>query len=372
MRLVPIESIREGSYLARTIFDDNGRILLKEGIKLTSPILKRLKYIQIYSLYVQDNYSDIEIEDIIKPELRQKSIKIIKETFTSIERLQVKLQNSMSHSNKRLLLLKKQDEYFSSIYDLAQELIDNVLRNKSVMVSLVDIKSMDSYTYQHCVNVAVLSLVLGIGLQLNKFELRDLCVGALIHDIGKVFVSKDIILKEGPLTKEEFIEIKTHSLRGYDYLRNVQNITSSSRMVVLQHHERQDGKGYPEGIYGDKINKLAKIVAIADVYDALTSHRPYRRAMVPNEAMEYIMGNAGTMFDYNYVKAFSKVIVPYPSGTVVKLSNGDLGVVEETPLNFPLRPDVRIIKSLDKSKIGSLVKLVKELSVVISDIEYDI
>lgn len=371
MRLVPIESIREGSYLARSIFDENGRILLKEGIKLTSAILNRLKCIHIYSLYIKDEYSETEIEDIIRPELRQKSIKTIKETFSSIERLQDRLHSNSIPKSKQFSLLKQREEYFSSIYKLAEDLIENVLLTKSIMVNLVDIKSMDSYTYQHCVNVAVLSLVLGIGLQLNKYELRDLCVGALIHDIGKVFVSKDIILKEGPLTNEEYIEVKKHPLKGYEYLRNIYSITSAARMVVLQHHERQDGKGYPEGIRGDKINRLAKIVAIADVYDALTSDRPYRRALLPNEALEFIMANCDSMFDYNYVYAFSKIIIPYPRGTIVKLSNGDIGVVEETPLNYPLRPDIKIIKSSDKSKIGSLLNLVKELSVVISDIEYN-
>ncbi|WP_160670184.1 HD-GYP domain-containing protein [Clostridium sp. C8-1-8] len=372
MRLVPIECVREGCYLAKTLFDESGRTLLKEGIKLTSPIIKRIKDIHIYSLYVTDEYSEKEINDIIKPELRQKSIALVRETFSDVERIYSNLHNSSLNKKKRGILLKQKEDYLSSIHDLAEELLDNILSNKNIMVNLVDIKSMDAYTYQHCVNVAILSLVLGIGLQLTKHELIDLCIGALLHDIGKVFIPKEILLKEGPLTYSEFEIMKEHPKKGYSYLKNSHNVSAFSRMVVLQHHEREDGLGYPDNQNGAKINKLAKIVSVADVYDALTSDRPYRRGLSPNEAFEFILGNAGTMFDYNIVKAFAKIIVPYPEGTIVQLSNGDICVVESTPPDYPLRPQVKIVKSTNGSSVGSLVSLVKELSLVISSVQYEV
>lgn len=372
MRLVPIESVREGSLLAKTIYDSNGTVLLKEGAMLSAAIIARLKYLQIYLLYIKDDYTTEEIEDIIKPELRQKSIKIIKNTFSRIALLNETLQRKASNSSKALSALKENDDYFSSIYEVAQELIDNIVSNKDILVNLVDIKSMDNYTYQHCVNTAVLSLCLGIAMKLSKYELRDLCVGALVHDIGKVLIPKDIILKSDALSNDEFEEIKTHAIKGYEYLRNTREISSAAKMVVLQHHERYDGNGYPDALKGEKINKLARVVSIADVYDALTSDRPYRRAMLPSEAMEYIMASSGTLFDPHMVFIFSRIIVPYSSGTIVKLSNGDIGIVQETPLNFPLRPNIKILKSKDNSKVGKLIELVKEISVVISSIEYSV
>lgn len=363
MRLIPIECVRTGSYLGRTIYDNEGRALLKAGAILTENIINTIKKLNIYSIYIVDEYSELEIEDIIKPELRQKSVSLIKETFKNIER------NSKNNNIKNL---KETDMLFDDIKDLSEELLHNVLSNKNVLVSLVDIKSMDNYTYQHCVNVAILSLVLGIKYGLPRTDLLNLCIGALIHDVGKIFIPKEIITKKGPLTFDEYELVKSHSKKGYDYISKQYNIKTASKLIVLQHHERVDGYGYPSNLLPKDINLLSKIVAIADVYDALTSDRSYRRAMCPSDALEYIMANAGTMFDFELVQLFSKTIVAFPFGTIVKLSNGDVGVVQETIPNYPLRPNVKIIKSSDSKKEGSLIKLIDELSVVISDIQYEV
>jgi len=369
MRLVPIECIRENSLLGKNIYTSDGRCLLKAGVILTDVILKRIKELQIFSLYIIDEYSSYEIEDIIKPELRQKSISVIKETFSDIERI-----SSAHNFEKRNInqYSKQEKKYFKSINNIAEELLDNVLSNKNVLLSLVDIKSMDNYTYSHCVNVAVISIVLGISLNISKRDLTYLCIGALIHDIGKSFIPNEVLQKPGNLTPEEFEIIKKHPKRGYDFLGNFFNLSSHIKLIVLQHHERFDGLGYPNGISGDQINYLTKIVTIADVYDALTSDRPYKRAMCPSDALEYLMSNSGTRFDYDMINVFCKVVIPFPQGTIVSLSNGDVGIVEETFPNFPLRPIVKIVKSERKNKIGSKVNLIDTLSVVISKVQYEI
>lgn len=373
MRLIPIECVKEGCFLAKTIFDENGRVLLKDGVKLTDSLIKRIRSINIFSLYITDEYSNGEIEDIIRPELRQKSIKIVRETFSSVERILTSLNTQEVSSKDKNALIKEREDYFKDIIDIAAELMDNILSNRQMLVNLVDIKSMDNYTYQHCVNVAVLSLVMGIALQLPKNELKDLCVGALIHDIGKVFIPKEIITKNASLTSEEYEIIKTHPLKGYEYLSNAVNLNSNSKLVILQHHEKENGTGYPMSLAKKQINTLAKIVAITDVYDALTSDRPYRKALSPCESLEYIMANSGTHFDAELVETFTKVIVPFPTGTIVKLSNGEIGIVEETPPNYPLRPNVKILKSsVDVTRVGLNINLLTELSLVISSIQYEI
>lgn len=372
MRLVPVESVREGSFLAKTIFDDNGRILLREGIKLSTVIINRIKAIKIYSIYIIDEYSSKEIEDVITPELRQKAIKVVKDTFFGLEKSTLSASRSGTDKNKLNSMIKERENYFAAISQVANELMDELLTKKNVLVNLVDIKSMDSYTYQHSVNVAVLSLILGLELRLNKYELYDLCIGALVHDIGKILVPKELILKEGPLTEAEFKLVKEHALKGYDYLRSVQELSSPARVISLQHHERYDGKGYPENRSGSNISKLARIVSVADVYDALTSDRPYRRAMSPNEAIEYIMGSGSGQFDYDMVRVFSKVVVPYPEGTLVKLSTGEYAVIEEVYPNYPLRPKVKIIKSKILERVNCEVSLLSALDVVILGAEYEI
>jgi HD-GYP domain-containing protein (c-di-GMP phosphodiesterase class II) len=366
MRLIPIECIRENSLLAKNIYTSDGRCLLKSGVVLTDALLEKVRDFKIFSLYIIDEYSSDEIEDIIKPELRQKATSIIKETFCDIQRI-----TSVDNFRKKDYT-KQEKKYFKSINTIAEELLDNVLSNKHVLISLVDIKSMDNYTYSHSVNVAVISIVLGISLNLPKRDLFYLCIGALIHDIGKSFIPKEILQKPGKLTSEEFEIIKSHSKHGYDFLGNFFDFSSHIKLVVLQHHERFDGLGYPNGVDGNRISYLARIVSIADVYDALTSDRPYKRAMCPNDALEYLMSNVGTLFDYDMISVFCKVVIPFPEGTIVSLSNGDTGIVEETIPNFPLRPIVKIIKSKRSIEIGSKINLINTLSVVISEIKYEI
>ena len=372
MRLVPIEFAKIGDYLAKTIFDNDGRILLREGVVLTTSFLSRIKRLQIYSIYISDEYIETEIEDVIKPELRQQAIKAIKESFYSFEKYSLYSNNTSSTEKK---FAKEKQAYFESIGSIAKNIIDEIISKKNVMINLVDIKSMDNYTYQHSVNVAVLSLVLGVQLQLNQSELYTLCMGALLHDIGKVLIPKDIILKPGPLTKEEFTTIKEHTTKGYDFLKGCLDISAPSRIIALQHHEKVDGQGYPDNIKNKSINRFARIVAIADVYDALTSDRPYSHSMCPNDAVEYIFSHGDTHFDYEMVKVFSKAIVPYPPGTLVKLSTGDIGVVTSVFPNFALRPEVKVVKkgsNINAPDIGTTISLIEKLDIVIKNIEFSI
>ena len=242
MRLIPIECVRENSILGKSIYAYDGRVLLKSGCVLTKSLIDKVKSLHIYSLYIIDEYSSEEIEDIIKPELRQKAIKIVKETFSDIERVA-----NIHKFEKRKFndYTKKEQDYFHSIDNLADELISEILSNKNVLLSLVDIKSMDNYTYAHCVNVAVISLVLGISLNLPKKHLKYLCVGALLHDIGKSFVPKEILQKPSKLTESEFEIIKNHPKYGHDFIKKIYNFSSHINSIVLQHHERFDGLGYP-------------------------------------------------------------------------------------------------------------------------------
>lgn len=358
MRIIPVECVRNGSFLGKTIYDSEGRILLREGIPLKDTLLKKIKENNIHQIYVVDEYSNIEIDDVIKPELRQKSIKTLKEVFINI--------NKASKSN----LIVDKEHYIDSVNNIAEEILNNILDNENIMLSLVDIKNMDNYTYQHSVNVAIISVVIGVGLKLSKRDLLNLCIGALLHDIGKAFIPNDIIKKPSSLTEEEFKLIKTHPQKGYDYLFNNFNISSSSKLIIKQHHERVDGLGYPNKLKSDSIFRLSKIVSIADVYDALTSNRPYRKPIHANDAVEYIMAHSGTVFDHKLVTVFTKFIVPYPIGTIVELSTGDTCIVENNNFRYPLRPIVKILESSDEARKGKTIDLLYALSTVITKIKY--
>lgn len=370
MRLIPIEIVREGTKIAKTIYDYNGNILLKKGVELTRTIINKMKSVDIMSVYIEDEYSMGEIEDVIKPEVRQKSITYLREVLSNIERIND--DSMVIGSNRKKIIEKKNREYFSSIQKIAEEIVDDITSNNNVLLGLVDIKSIDNYVYQHSVNVAVIALSIGISMKFSKKDLLDLALGALVHDIGKAFVSRDIINKEGALTEEENKEFNQHPRKGYEYIKDNGILNSQSTLIVLQHHERMDGLGFPQGLKGDEISDLAKIVSIADCYDYLTSDTRHSRAITAGEALEFIMAHVNTLFDYKYVKVFSKILIAYPKGSIVKLSNGDIAIIESTPANYPLRPLVKIIKSESKERIGKRISLLNELSIVISNVEYNV
>jgi len=300
----------------------------------------------------------------------------IKDFFNNIERESLSSKNLNSNAKK---LLNETASYFKSTESstttttFCANIINEIKKRESVMNSLTAINTLDHCTYQHSINVAQYSLELGVQLKLSQAELYTLCVGALLHDIGKVLIPKEIIKKPDSLTNEEFEIIKEHTTKGYDYLKGFLDISDSAKLIVLQHHERMDGRGYPNNISGEFISRLSRIVAIADVYDALTSDRPYRKAISPNNAVEYILSNVDIQFDYEMVNAFTKAIVPYPMGTLVELSSGDVAVVTDVFHNLALRPQVRIIqngRNTTANHVDDTISLMTNLHIVIQKIRY--
>lgn len=370
MRLVPLNCVKEGTYLGKHIYDIDGRILLKKGVELNQSLIKRIMDVGIQTIYINDEYSSNEIEDIIKPEIRMKAVKTVKDTFESIQRV-AGTGNTPDSSSSKSQLVEFRDELTGSVSSISNDIVNELLSKKNILINLVDIKTIDNYTYLHSVNVAILSLVLGIELGLAPKVLHDLCIGALLHDVGKAFIPKEILNKYGKLTPKEFDIMKQHTVKGYEYVKSNVSIPAAAKVVILQHHERIDGTGYPRAIKDLEIHTLAKVVAITDTYDELTSDRPYRKAVPPNEAIELMMGCAGRYFDFEMVQTFVRKVIPYPVGTLVKLSNGEYAVVEEVKPNFPLRPSVRIIRQRAVNVELENVDLLTEKNLVIEGIQYE-
>jgi len=328
MRYIPRNCLTEHAMLAKPILGSRGEVLLESGIKMTMPYIKRLERLGISGAYVEDPLSEgLEVVSAISDELRSDAVRLI----SSIYAAPVK-----KYSSARLNALK--------IMKIAEHIVDEIIAQRDTVVNLIDIKTYDSYTFFHCVNVAVLCVVIGLGLDLPKYELVDLAYSSLMHDIGKIFINKTIINKPGELTEDEYETVKTHSKEGYRYIKDKYLTPEMVARGVSDHHERVDGKGYPEGKKGTEISLFGRIIGVADVYDALISDRPYRKGLFPVEAVEYIQGGAGSNFDFDIVSVFSRKIAPFPIGACVLLSDGTSGIVVENTEGFPLRPLLRIFK----------------------------
>jgi HD-GYP domain len=329
MRFVPSSGLKPGMIIGRELYGYNNELMLAKGTILSPIEINRIKILKYQGVYIVDQYSENLIVDSgISEHLRNKAVKTLKSVFNNI-------------GTDRDFNFKK--DVLAGAMSVTGEIVQEITTNKNVSVNMIDLKVFDDYTYYHSVNVAVISVILGYAIGLHRNDLYKLGLGTLLHDIGKVFVPKELLNKPGKLTPEEFEKVKTHSWKGSDYLKEQGDIPFESNITVLTHHEKYDGSGYPNNLIGEKIPDFGRIAAVADVYDALTSDRPYRKGLLPSEGMEYIMGGSGTLFDPTVVNVFTKRIVPFPTGTTVLLSNGLKGIVVENHPGCGLRPKVQII-----------------------------
>lgn len=336
MRFVPINCIRAGSILGKHLLGGNGEVLLREGTELHEPYIKRLSALGLHGVYVSDALSeDLEIANVLSDELRVKALQGVKNGLADAQKgdLSSALQNAEALQETSLCI------------------VDEILSKKSIIFNMIDIKTYDGYTFQHSVSVAILSVLLGISLDYNRSKLAKLAYGAILHDLGKVFVDPKIINKPDKLTEEEFEQVKKHPMEGYIYLRDHYGMTEISARGVVEHHERYDGSGYPRKKAENDISEFGRIIAIADVYDALVSDRPYRKGLFAAEAMEYLMGSSGRMFDPILIQQFLRKVALFPVGTCVLLSEGSTALVMENFESFTQRPLVKVF-----SKDGHDVK----------------
>jgi len=368
VRLIPLSVIREGVFLAQTLYNSNGKVLLVKGTKLTYKYIEKIKEHGFYSIYIFDEYSEQELDDVIKPEVRRRAIDTVQSIYNNF----ITIEDLSINQFKKEKISNENSMNFSQIQQMAKVIVDDIFSQPQLLISLVDIKSLDTYTFNHSVNVGILALTLGIAYGLNRNDLYDLTLGCMLHDVGKIFVPNEILNKRGKLNDDEYKIIQEHCEKGFAYLRENTDLGPRVRIISLQHQERYDGSGYPQGLKGDQINTLAQIASIADVYDALTSDRPYRKSLSPHEAVEYLMGAGGTHFNMKMIRSFLQKIIPFPVGTVVRLSNGFIGTVEKINQEMLLRPTIKIFKYNDTDVNPFLCDLWREKNIVIKDVVYDV
>jgi len=226
--------------------------------------------------------------------------------------------------------------------ELVQGMLSSVTRNHDALISLTKLKSFDEYTFTHCINVSVLATAFGNYLGLSHHDLNDLGAAALFHDVGKSLVPAKILNKPGKLTDQEFLIMKKHPERSYFLLREKKGIPKRVLRGIAEHHEKYNGAGYPRGLAGDDIHPFARIIAVADVYDALTSRRVYKPPMMPSKALTILYGMRGKDFHPGKAETFIKFLGIYPVGSLVRLSDGRHGVVVGSNPDAPLSPTVII------------------------------
>ena len=313
MRYISLENITDDMVLAQNIKDEFGRVLITKGAKLSRQKKKKLENFDIAGVYIDDEWSaDIFIEPVVDEALAKKSIKALKEMN------------------------------LDAVSNCAAEIVDKLMGADDYIHDMETIKAYDENTFEHCINVAITAVTMGIGLGYNYYRLKNLAVGSLMHDIGKQLVPVEIITKKGRLSDDEMQVVREHPTYGYKLLSKEINAYSSTREIVHQHHENWDGSGYPRGLKGDEIYELAMVTHVCDVFDALISKRSYKEAFSYHTAIEILKEGTDTMFQPEFIEAFFKYVPVYHKGSEVTLNNGDTALVYKNNRGDMLEPIIKL------------------------------
>ncbi len=250
----------------------------------------------------------------------------------------------------------------NQIYQVVDSCVDSILRNDNALLLLTKIKNKDEYTAEHCINVSILSAAFAKHLGLLGGEIRTVALCGLLHDVGKMRIDDDILNKPGALTPEEFAVMKNHTTFGRDVLAALPRLAHAAVDVAYSHHERMDGKGYPRGLAGHQIPLFAKIVGLVDTYDAITSSRVYDKGRASMEALQIIHRNKSTQFDAGLAVEFIRMIGVYPPGSIVEMTNEEVGIVLTTHATSKLKPRVLLVRDANKHPLATFreVDLLKE------------
>ena len=406
MKLITLKDLRTGMELAQDIYleEDPSTAYLRRGFVLTDRAIERLRRQQVRRVYIEDETSSkpqaftplypktlprstgadtpaytaapppqvfphdalgqprrqsvlppvlqvthataLEPLPTIDPVLREEAIATLQNTFNDI----LVSDSGIYGSADTLQPMDK----------VVDKLVHTIIFDRKALVNITDLKSFDDYTYHHSLSVAVLSIAIGRQMGFSANQLNKLGMAAMMHDIGKTAVPQDIIQKPARLNNHEFDLVKGHSKAGTLYL--MQSAFGNEKLwrAVLCHHEKIDGTGYPNGLRAQAIPMWSRIISVADVYDALTSARPYRTPMQPADALEYVMGGINSAFDYDVVQALVHKVDLYPVGSCVELSNGELALVLGG--DAPGRP---IVEVLGRGDVVDLFRDRRYLSVVV-------
>jgi HD-GYP domain-containing protein (c-di-GMP phosphodiesterase class II) len=376
MRIVAVSRLRPGMRLGRPVYScsSGARLpLLQPNAVVTDRVRAGLERAGVFAVYIADGLSDgIDPVEPVPAELRDRAVRDLHDTFRSVTRTGGTTRVS--------------GEQVDRLGEVVKAVLREVRGSGDLVASLMELEAFDAHTLAHSLNVCVIGLMLGDQM-IRRYGWRDgrgtvrrdnadgrlekLGLGLLLHDIGKLVIPQEILQKPGRLTADEMAIVREHPQAGLDMIE-AGVFSSLSRVAVIGHHERLDGRGYPHG-RGADLHPHAQIAAIADVYDAVSSMRVYQARRPTHEAWELVMSLAGTAFPLDLVQVFKETVAPYPEGVAVVLSDGRRGLVARVAREQVTRPLVRVTHDPDGTAVAAYeLDLMDERDVTVVDMLPDL
>ncbi|MBN1760905.1 MAG: HD-GYP domain-containing protein [Chitinispirillaceae bacterium] len=362
---ISVDEIEVGMEL-QDVFTTDGKLLLSSMIITSQDQIESLRRKGVTFAYIKptDTASPPEISASVNSEADQ-TLQREKAYYQELSKAKEVHQATLEAARNTL-----HDARFGkpvaieAITTAAEEMVSSIMRNPDALVSLAQIKGYDEYTYVHSVNVGILITSLVHSMNYSEEQLLEAGIGGLLHDIGKMRVPEHILNKPGKYTNEEFSIMKRHPENGLAILKNSNSISDFSKLVLIEHHERYNGKGYPKGLNESNIHEIGLIAAVSDVYDAMTTDRIYRPAWTPQRTLAMIFQGCDIDYSRRIVELFTKNLGIYPVGSFVRLASGEMGVVIRVDKGSILTPDVLILfdgqqQRLDRPREYKLSELQK-------------
>lgn len=346
MKLCKVDELTGQETLAKDIFTIEYKVLLSEGTVLKQEYIKKLKELDIRQVYIKDDQPDTKTVMILKED--------VEETFKSKVK-SILEKHTYSHNNKLVELCQTADY-----------IITNILQEDEVVEKIYDIKERNSDIYEHSINLCSLATIVALKMELPQQTVHDIGVSCLLHDLGLRYLAIDYGDQDlSELSEREFAEYKKHPVYAYTALRDETWISNKSKNMILYHHERLDGSGYP--LKATDISKECRIIQVCDAFDEMICGIGCKRVKV-NEAIEYLRKNKYTKFDSEIVDLFLEFTAVYPAGTIVRTSEREVGVVLYQNKEFPDRPVLRIMKDKDGNSVDVVKDLIEVNHVYIEDV----
>lgn len=338
---VRTRSLQEGMKIDQAIKDRMDRTLIARGTLLNTYLIESLQKLGVGGVYICEGEEEPEPEkkEAPLPPKIQHTIDKLRKADPAKVNLTESVKKRVSEGIQYLYNNSNSQEFTNTATNITQNLMRAINDNDAIAVDITALKTCDEYTFKHSVDVATMSMIIAKQQKLKQQDIYNIGIAGLLHDMGKSKIPLSILNKPAKLNDEEFAVMKKHPVLGYEILKEKNEFPLTISLAVLQHHEKMNGKGYPFGLTSDKITHYAKIMSVVDVYDALVTQRPYKKAFSQRTAVEMIMSMTEEL-DIDSMKSFLASVILYPVDSTVSLSNGeDARVVKNNPQSI-LRPTV--------------------------------